>query len=1507
MAESDTKLVISIETILRNLDRTLSGLKKVEQQLKTVANVKPPANAFAKTTAAATTAGRAQVDQARKTAREIERINAQTARNAERQEAIRVRAAKAIATVQTREARRGADSLIKSLKQQEAAAGAFNARVQSLGNSLRSLGQGAASLGFGLTAAVSLPLVAIGRASLDAAVTIDSLKRGLTAIVGSAEEAGIQLKRLTQIAKLPGIGFEEAIQGSIRLQAVGFSAADAEKALIQFSNAVALTGGGREELARITVQLGQLAAKGKVLSQDLRPIIEAAPAVGRALKQAFGTVNADDIANLTTNSREFLDTLVKELERLPRAAAGARNTFENFRDTVFRASAAIGDALIPVLTSLIDFAGPIIIKLAEGFSKLPPILQTIAVLGGAATAALGPLLIALGFLTTGIGRLTVGLAQLSALGILPSVAALKSFNVAATAAIARLLGLRAATVAAAGPWVALAAAIGAVVAIVALSDSDELTAATEDQLKSTKKLVDSYEDEIRLLDSLKDGVAATADEQQRLQSIYKALGIQAELRIKGLSTEGQQLAALRTELTKLVEAEKERLRIQGASIAGKFAQDLQKLNDLHAERLRIEQEILKIEQGRAPSRQPGPILGDAQIARQLVDQHTELNNKLTEQEELVRKGALGLKVYEEVSGNSADKAFKLARTLGGLEGVTADATNKFREFIEEQKNAATATDDTTAAFKRQKRAMQDLFTQSKDSRKEREEAVSNVANFIRENAVSLADAKATLAFFTSTIPGFSEQFRKELKLTGKTVDEFLTDALGGRKDKSETPLRNAQEALADALAKLAENSAENQIAIEKSKNDELLRLNESRFKQELISFQEFVSQRSRLQQNEIQGEIDRQKKLAELAAEDVARQQQRAGITKGAEQVRALAQVEASKAKQIEAETKILDLQSKQKDIAADAENELRQFNKDRLRDFRELSRELDEILGKEKAAGEAAVDERFRETLIALNNEMALAQKILRQAALDQDKAKIAAARAARDQIQSQLTSIENHKTELKAVVALRAAQEDISRAEERQSNLEREIAFQVNFRGLSEREAVRQRLEGEKLVRAEIDKQRVALEAVMASLKQAGLEIPLGLIEGVKRFEVIAKGLGESPFTEQFKLAEEDLGKIVDELAEKIANVERAIRSRTISELEGRIIIRRLNGEYVGELERQLEVLKAIAAASGDEALKRQAKSAEQSVKDTRAAADELKNFDAQLKSVAIDSFGDSLSQLFKDLRDNTESAAQDILNFFNNILNRVNDFIGENLARQIAESLFPDPKDGGGIISTIKGLFGIGGGATGQAAVGASLATASVTLSTSITTAAVSFAAIITAAGAAFAATIASASFASSLSSGAAGGLAGGLFATGGVVPPSPSGKIIKVAEAGHAEAVLTSDPRYALKQAEILRRFLRMTRGLSGHFNSIPEFAEGGIISARDAEMNLLSSIQRSMPIPNVPDSVQAGGSGGELRLRQILVTDQRDVRDWMNSPEGERVQVDFLTRNRPLIRRLAGGR
>ncbi len=1342
------------------------------------------------------------------------------------------------------------DAHIRDFRRLQVEVAATDAKFVKFGNSARSFGQGLITLGIGFTAALTVPLVAVGRASLEAAVEMDSLKRGLTAIVGSASEANVQLGRLTEIAKLPGIGFQEAIQGSIRLQAVGFSAAESEKSLVQFSNAIALFGGGREELDRVILQLGQMRAAGKVLNQDLRPIIQTAPAVAQAMREAFGTVTAGDIDKLGLSSEEFLDILITQLAKLPRAAAGARNTFENFRDTLFRVSATIGDAIIPVMTTLINIVEPVAEAIARVFKALPGPLQVTVVLFGALLAAAGPLVTVVGFASLGFGRLAVAIGQMGVanVGATFSLRALSAslvhFNAAALTTIARLTGLRTATIAAGGPWLKLATAIAVVATAFATTAdaSEELNAASEEQIKATQDRIKFIESEGRFLTELQDGVAKTAKEQERLADLYKALGIETQLHIKSIEGEANQTEALRKELEKLAKVEQERLRFQGAGLAAKFAQELQKLIDKQNEQLEVEKKI-------NTARESG-FRGVINVA-ELRKRYEELNGELAEQKQLVEQGAAKLKVYEEVSGDSAENAFKLSQAIDG----TKSPLDTLLSGLDKYTVKADAAAASTARFRLElDKVTVDFTTVGKDLEDRFDAIVKNILQTER----GTVNARRALEGYLKMFPELEAviENKRGTKSRGDFFDELLTEK-GGRAS-SGTSLRNAQEGLAKALADVAQASADQLGTIERLKNDSLLQENQNAYDLQLKSYTEFLREKARLTQANLELEISAQR-LAIKAAEDEAKRETETSTKAGippAERERALEGAAEANARAITATTKLRELEAQRAAIAIETRHLNAVSLREQQKEVRALGRELDEITGKEREAADAAVDEKFADALrelankknevinnlldaradAAISNQLtdfyanadAIEERLKtsvdftnrgleergrllkEQAAINarivELQKQLTAAREARGAsataaINAQIKEKEGQRDQLKAVNALEEAERRINRAKELQADLEDRLTLQVDLHGLKQSEALRQRLEGEKLVVAEIERQRVAIQAVINDLTRRGLAVPVGLTRFIEQIDIAKGKLSKLTFTEQFAIAEEEFTRLQDELEDSIANVERAVRSRDIAEIQGAVIIRRLNGEKVDALEAQLALLEAIAQKSGDERLQRRATQAGQTVKDIKAEADAVKDLDKQLKSVAIDSFSDSLGQLFKDLRDNTQSATEDILNFFNNILNRVNDFIAENLAREITESLFPDPASGkkggiGGLIDAIKGAFGLGkkqaelpipdpaltagvrdtaiagasttaatalttagttvgatlttAGATTAAALttggttlSTSLVTAGTTLSTGIASAATAFGATVSAAGTAFATSVAGAS--------------------------------------------------------------------------------------------------------------------------------------------------------------------
>lgn len=261
---------------------------------------------------------------------------------------------------------------------------------------ISNLGAQVESVGKRMSIGLTVPVIALGGVSVKAAAEMDSLKRSLTAITGSTAETGAQLARLQEVAKMPGLGFREAIQGSVRLQAVRIEASMAERMLKAFGNAVSLAGGGKAELDGVALAIQQIAGKGKVAAEEINQLAERAPQVRAAMQDAFGTADTEAIQKMGLSTNQFFERLIAQLEKLPRATGGVSNSFENLSDNLFRARVAIGDRLLPVIVPLTEGLANLLSRTAA--LNTNTVHWGISIAGVA--AAIGPALVAIGSLAT---------------------------------------------------------------------------------------------------------------------------------------------------------------------------------------------------------------------------------------------------------------------------------------------------------------------------------------------------------------------------------------------------------------------------------------------------------------------------------------------------------------------------------------------------------------------------------------------------------------------------------------------------------------------------------------------------------------------------------------------------------------------------------------------------------------------------------------------------------------------------------------------------------------------------------------------------------------------------------------------------------------------------------------------------------------------------------------------------------------------------------------------------
>ena len=188
----------------------------------------------------------------------------------------------------------------------------------------RAFGELAGTLGaIGITE-VAFGLVSFGRNVVEASVRVEGFRNSLTALYGDAQIADRVLGDLQEAARLPGITFEGAVQGAIRLKTVQIEGDRAQSIITEFGNAAALSGASAEEMNRALVGLTQTVARGQIEQDNLNQILENVPLIGNAIREAFGSIDAETIREVLESAgndvNDFVDILTNQLSMGARAS-----------------------------------------------------------------------------------------------------------------------------------------------------------------------------------------------------------------------------------------------------------------------------------------------------------------------------------------------------------------------------------------------------------------------------------------------------------------------------------------------------------------------------------------------------------------------------------------------------------------------------------------------------------------------------------------------------------------------------------------------------------------------------------------------------------------------------------------------------------------------------------------------------------------------------------------------------------------------------------------------------------------------------------------------------------------------------------------------------------------------------------------------------------------------------------------------------------------------------------
>ncbi|MFZ4483738.1 MAG: tape measure protein [Chthoniobacterales bacterium] len=266
----------------------------------------------------------------------------------------------------------GAQRVVAATREVEVAQKMAGGGTKTFASGVRSLGAASAGLSTVVTgvAAAYATLIAVmvgeGLNASPMAANFDALELALRGVEGSAKGAEAAMKRVKNLAREPGLGFQEATQGYLGLRRSGMSQGFSEQILRQFGNANALGGGGKDHLSRVLLAVQQMNTKPYLQGEELNQLTEAGIPAYKIMTDLFGTADTEDLKRNGVTSQQAIAAIVAQLEKLPRAGNGAKNSIENLSDAVAFARIEFGKALNNGLVPLADKLAEVISAASEG-------------------------------------------------------------------------------------------------------------------------------------------------------------------------------------------------------------------------------------------------------------------------------------------------------------------------------------------------------------------------------------------------------------------------------------------------------------------------------------------------------------------------------------------------------------------------------------------------------------------------------------------------------------------------------------------------------------------------------------------------------------------------------------------------------------------------------------------------------------------------------------------------------------------------------------------------------------------------------------------------------------------------------------------------------------------------------------------------------------------------------------------------------------------------------------
>lgn len=279
-------------------------------------------------------------------------------------------------------------------------------KLTGFGNNLKNLGNSISNIG--KTASIASTAVAgLFTAGIKYNADIEQSTKAFETFIGSAEEATKAVEAIKKQSASSPFNTKDLIKANQMLVTTGVNADDSRKTISALADAIALTGGGNDELTRMASNLQQIKNAGKATSMDIRQFAYAGIDVYGILAETTGK-NVEQLKKMDITYDQLSMALQKAASEGGKYYQGQEKMTDTLNGQVSKLKKTFQELLGELTSSLIPTIkkfGNSLQELLDKFKNLSPEQKEMITRIGLIVAALGPALVIIGKIVSGLGSI----------------------------------------------------------------------------------------------------------------------------------------------------------------------------------------------------------------------------------------------------------------------------------------------------------------------------------------------------------------------------------------------------------------------------------------------------------------------------------------------------------------------------------------------------------------------------------------------------------------------------------------------------------------------------------------------------------------------------------------------------------------------------------------------------------------------------------------------------------------------------------------------------------------------------------------------------------------------------------------------------------------------------------------------------------------------------------------------------------------------------------------------